>query len=149
MTLATWAQARDPQVERAKAQLATMPISLTGRGAQVPWPWFDRKLIKAKFKNKEINRAITNAPIKEVDLDELHSIQHSVKPPHVLWYLDHPDAREEGHLNPKTNTPDDYPIVLQFDGKLIVWDGNHRLTALTLLRRSSADVRLVDLERAL
>lgn len=146
MTLATWAARRDPKVDRAKATLASMPIASSGHGAAVPWPFLDRSFIKSKHSNREINAAIRKAPIVKMDLDDLEAIQHSVKAPHVAWYLEHPDAREVGHMNPKSKTPDDYPIVIQQDGKRAIWDGHHRLTALHLLGRNSAEVRFVNFD---
>jgi len=148
MTLANWAARRDPSVDRAKQKLATMRISETGHGAKVPWPFQDRSIIKSKHTNREINDAIRKAPIVSMDLDDdaLCSLQHSVKAPHVSFYLEHPDARQEGHLNPKSKTPDDYPIVIQQDGKKVLWDGNHRMTALYLLGRDKAEVRFVNFD---
>lgn len=144
--LHTWTRRHDPNVVKAKETLKHLPLSETGHGAEVPFPFIDRMFIKSRFDNRTINRAIKHAPVVSIPLDGLLSIQHSVKVPHVEHYLDHPDSRSKGHKNPKTGTPDDLPIVIQLDGKRAVWDGNHRLTSLVLLGKKKGEVRFVNLD---
>lgn len=144
--LHTWTRKHDPKVARAKKLLEHLPLSETGHGAEVPFPFIDRKFIKDKYTNRQINHAIKKSPVISMPLEGLLSIQHSVKVPQVAHYLEHPDARSKGHKNPKTGTPDDVPIVIQCDGKRAVWDGNHRLTAQALLGKEKADIRFVNLD---
>lgn len=148
--LRTWAHKYDPRVQRAKATLATMPIASSGHGAAVPWPYVDRNEVKKYFSNRDINKAIIKAPIESIDIrhdPELFAIQHSVKAPQVAFYLDHPESKPEGHMNDRSKTPDDVPVVIAYDGKRYIWDGHHRLTAEWLRGASDADVRLVVLSK--
>jgi hypothetical protein len=142
----TWASKNDPRVARAKATLATVPVASSKHGASLPWEFVDREAYKENHDDAEINAAIKKAPIVEVRLDELHSIQHSVKAPKVAYYLDHQDMPKAGTLHPKAGTPIDLPVIIEQDGIKYIHDGHHRLMAQWLLGESRAEVRLVDFD---
>lgn len=148
MSLTTWAHKFDPKVGRAKQELATLPIASSGHGAAVPWQFQDKSWVKKHFDNKQINARINAAKISDIDLHDpdLFAIQRSVKAPQVAWYLEHPEGRPEGHMNPNSHTPDDVPIVLQYKGKKLIWDGHHRMVAQWLLGKDTVEGRLIDFD---
>jgi hypothetical protein len=146
MGLDKWASARDGSKELAKAKLAKMPVSETNKGVKVPFPFADKAAYKDRFSNSEINAAIESAPHRDVPLDQLHSIQHSVKPERVAQYIDHPDAVPEGAEHPTAKTPIDEPVVVKYGGKLFLHDGHHRSAAALLTGKKSIRARLVDLD---
>lgn len=147
MSLAAWAHSKDPAVDDAKQKLAAIPMSETGHGAQVPFPFANKNEIKSKFSNREINHAIRKASVTKISLKGLHSIQHSVHPKHVEEYIDHPNLIPKGQQHASAKVPVDHPTVIEYGGKRYLWDGNHRLTAKVLLGERDADVRLVKLDK--
>lgn len=144
MTVGAWA-ARKVGKASAERRLARLPTSSTGRGDAVPFPFVDRAAIKDKHSNEEINAAIERAPVVDVKLSELHAIQHSVKPARVAQYIEDPALRPPADLHPQARTPVDHPVVLEVDGKKILWDGHHRSTAASLEGRKTIKARLAKL----
>lgn len=144
MSAALWAETKAQRV-RAERALARLPLSETGNGAQVPFPFVDRKGIKGAFTNAQINAAIRKASVERVPLEGLKSIQHSVKPARVRQYLANPAMRPPGDENAASRTPVDHPIVIEHAGERLLWDGNHRTTAAYLTGAKDIEARLVKL----
>jgi hypothetical protein len=140
-----WA-AKKVSMQQAQRKLALMPKSETGRGAAVPFPFADRKVIHEAHSNEEINSAIKKAPVVDIPLQGLRAIQHSVKPHRVDQYLRDPGLRPPGDLHNKARTPVDHPIIIQQGGKRYIWDGHHRTTASKLRGDKSVKARLVDFD---
>jgi hypothetical protein len=148
MSLGVWMDRveNDPTVGAVR-KLGELPESRTRHGAQVPWSFRNRKAYKGAVPPSAIRAAIREAPIEDVDLTDpkLFSIQHSVSRERVREYLDNPDLAK-GRVNPKSKTPADVPIVIQYGGERFIHDGNHRLTAAYLEGRTTEPARLVDLD---
>lgn len=144
--LSTWARARDPNRAKAHLRLEQLPESETGKGKAVPFPYLDRSAYKSKHSNREINKAISKAPIRSVPLDQLHAIQHSVKVHRVAEYIDHPHIIPKGTKSPKHGGLVDYPIVIKQDDHLYLHDGHHRCTAALLMGKKTIDARFVDFD---
>jgi hypothetical protein len=140
-----WA-ARRKSMDEAERRLAQMPVSSTRRGAAVPFPFVDRKVIHDAHTNEEINAAIAAAPVVDVPLRGLYSIQHSVKPDRVDQYIKDPGMRPPGDVHDTARTPTDHPIIVQQGGKKYIWDGNHRSTASYLRGEKTIKARLVDFD---
>jgi hypothetical protein len=139
-----WA-GRKADMHRALLELHKLPDSPTGKGAQVPFPYVDRKTYEKSLDNKQLNEAIRRAPVKTISLEGLSSIQHSVNRDRVAQYLRDPHMVPAGMQNSKSHTPIDYPVVVQTGKGEILHDGNHRLTAEWCKGKRRAEVRLVDL----
>lgn len=122
-----------------------LPPSETGHGVAVPFPFRDRSEYKSLHSNREINQRIRSAPIVDIPMKGLFSVQHSVKPKLVSYYIDH-GGPMEGRVHPKTGTPQDYPIILQQNGVRWVYDGNHRTTAAYLRGEKSIQARFVNFD---
>jgi hypothetical protein len=138
MSLAEWAAASD--VSRARARLDALPDE--PRGKRVPLPYADRAPVKKRHDAKQINDAIRAAPVRQVAVEGLHAIQHSVNPDQVLRYL-----RDPARASTMPGTvPRDVPIVLVDRGKRYLWDGHHRTVARMLEGADSIRARLVDLD---
>ena len=144
MNARAWADKRAMR-DRALVELGRLPDSETGHGAAVPFPFVDRGTYHQGLGNKEINRAIREAPVAEVPLDGLKAIQHSVKKDRVAQYIENPHIMKPGELNPESKTPIDYPVVMERDGVRYIHDGHHRLTAEKLQGKQVGKVRLVKL----
>lgn len=138
-----WAE-RKVGTAGALARLHDMPDA--AHGASVPFSFADKSTYKSEFSNKQINKAINApAPIETVKLTELHSIQHSVAPARVKQYIVNPALVPSGARSDKHHGLVDYPIVIEFRGVKYIHDGHHRLTALWLRGKSTAQVRFVKL----
>ena len=128
---------------RALQRLSLLPRSETGKGLEVPLPFRDREDLKAGLTDKEIDAVIDAAPIVDVPLQGLTSLQHSVQADVVRRYIVAPGATSytEG------NVPRDVPIVVEREGMVgrYLWDGNHRVTAAILRGESSIRARLAKL----
>jgi hypothetical protein len=113
-------------------------------GKAVPFEFADLQAYKDDASNKDINRLINApAPVREVRLDQLHAIQHSVNANRVKQYILDPAMQPVGARNPKHRGLVDYPIVVEHKGVLYIHDGHHRLTADLLKGRETAMVRYV------
>lgn len=143
MTLAAWADAKDPAADRARKAALELPPSATGHGVACPFPHADKAAYKGGRTNSEINAAIARASLKEVPLDGLRAIQHSVKAAAVLKYLDDPSTPSRQRT---AFVPVDHPIVVQSGGERFIHDGHHRLTAHFLRGDERAKVRFVDFD---
>jgi hypothetical protein len=147
--LKDWAQAKNPKEQAARHQahqaLREMPVSETGHGVAVPFPFIDRSIYKAHVSNREMNHRIRLAPHVEIPLKGLMSIQHSVKPRLVDYYIDNPGP-DPTRVHPKTGTPTDVPIIVQIGGKMLLYDGNHRTTAAWLRGEKQIVARFVNLD---
>jgi len=143
MSLGAWAAQRQGE-KPAERLLEQMPRSETDHGAKVPLPFADRKAIKDKHSNKEINKAIAKAPVKKVQIKDLYAIQHSVKPERVREYIRNPETIP-GKRHPEAHTPTDHPVVIRQGGKSYLWDGHHRVTARILRGKTDTNARVVDL----
>jgi hypothetical protein len=146
VSLAAWAD-RKAATGDAEERLARLPTSSTKKGAAVPFPFVDRKVIHDAHTDSEINARISKAPVVDVPLKGLRSIQHSVKPDRVHQYLEDPGLRPPGDVHSKAGTPVDHPIVIVQGGQRILWDGNHRSTASYLRGDKTIRARVVDFDK--
>lgn len=144
--MGSWAH-RKLSAATAEKLLAQAPESPTGHGVAVPFPFENRAAYKAKHTNKEINARIETAPIEDVRLDEIHAIQHSVKPNRVAEYIHHDGGRQLGEKHPAAGTPVDQPIVIVSGGKKYLHDGHHRATAAALRGEKTVKARVVDFDQ--
>jgi hypothetical protein len=147
VSAALWAEKRGER-QLAERALARLGPSSTGKGDQVPFPFADRKIIKDRHTDAEINAGIKRAPVVDVRLDGLRAIQHSVKPSRVEQYIGNPSLRPPGDLHTRAGTPTDFPVVIRQDGVEYTWDGHHRCTAAKLSGAKTVKARLVDFDAA-
>lgn len=141
MTLARWVERR-VGTAGALARLVDMPEAKHGKA--VPFGFRDLREYKDDATNRDLNRLINApAPIREVKLNELHAIQHSVNADRVKQYILDPAMQPSGARNPRHNGLVDYPIVIEHKGVLYIHDGHHRLTADFLKGHATAMVRYV------
>jgi hypothetical protein len=89
----------------------------------------------SEIKLNAIKYAERHATVETVHYPDLVAIEHSVYPARVQHYIDHPDA--------------DLPFVYRHNGKLVLWDGTHRVEAA--LRRGVEDgpARVADFDSIL
>jgi hypothetical protein len=135
------------RVQRALDALAEIPPA-PGRKHHIlhPFPFLDKQAYKDKHSNEEIHAAIEHAPVVEVPLDTLASIQHTVTPHTVAEYIRTGCFVPPGTRSPKHGGLIDHPIVIQQDGIRYVHDGNNRCTAAALLGATRWPVRFVDFD---
>jgi len=145
--LGAWVHSRSDTTRVALRDLDGLPESATGHGRAVPFPFIDRETVRHGFTNSEINRAIESAPCVTTPIRGLYAIQHSVRESRVAEYIQYPQLVEPGATNPRTGVPVDRPIVLQRDGRRVIWDGHHRAVAAKLRGERSVCCRLVDLDK--
>ena len=86
---------------------------------------------------------LNSGVIVSVDLDDLTSLQGTVKIDHVEDFIDNPNIKGK---TDDIGVKRDFPIVVQYRGKKYVYDGNHRLAAWKMLGNKKANVRLVNLD---
>lgn len=146
MSIAAWAHKHDPAIEMAERKVSSLPLSKTGNGKRVPFPYASRIAYKEDFTNQEINQAIENAPVKLIRIAGLHAIQHSVKDDRVNEYVKHPELVLEGQRHPRHKGLVDLPIVIQYQGMRFIHDGHHRTTAAWALGESKIEARFVNLD---
>jgi hypothetical protein len=130
----------------AERKVQALPLSKTGHGQRVPFPYAPRQAYKEDFTNQEINHAIENAPVKWIRIAGLHAIQHSIKADRVMEYIQHPDVIREGQRNPVHKGLVDLPIVIQYQGLRFIHDGHHRTTAAWALGEKNVEARYVNLD---
>lgn len=138
-----WAGAHVGTVAAALARLARMPVSDTGNGVSVPFPFRDRAGYKRGNPNYKVNRAIEEAPIVGVRLVGLCAIQKSVFVDRVARYVREPGWLPMGVRHREHGGLVDYPVVVQCRGTRFIHDGHNRLSALWLRGVTGARVRLV------
>lgn len=146
MTLARWAsthkRARSPA--QARALLEAMP---GGPNVAVPLRFIDRKAYEATIGTRDLNALIDAAPVRDVRVDSLVGIQHTIKKARVLEYIDRPNLRRAGTRDPRHGGLVDLPIVVRKGGISYLHDGHHRTTAAKLLGEPAIKVRFVNLDR--
>lgn len=98
-------------------------------------------------KHAHLNRRIADAPIQDVPLVGLHTIQTSVKPERVAQYIEDPDIIPPGTKG-EHGGPIDLPIVVRQNGGVWVHDGHHRICARVLQGYPTVRARFVDLDAA-
>lgn len=143
--LGKWADARHPDVAKAKARVESLPESETKHGKAVPFPYLDKDRLNV-FSHQEINAAIEKAPIKTVYFKDLHANQHSVRPERVNQYIEHPNMVPAGRRSAEHGGKVDVPIVVKYKGLQTCWDGHHRATALWAKGKTSMPARFTDLD---
>ncbi len=78
----------------------------------------------------ERDRLIEEAPLKEVSPFELKTGQSAVSQHRVQWFMDHPDEIHEPRTDiALSDTEQPYPLVLETNDGLWLYDGNHRSAA--------------------
>lgn len=147
MSAGNWAEQREAKHSALK-KLSKMKESITKHGLAVPFPVDRSKPYKNGRSNRQINRAIWDAPIVELPLAGLIAIQHSVKGPRVEQYIRDPSLSEYGAKHDAAHTPVDHPIVIQEHGKRYIHDGHHRITAEKLRGKTEGMVRFVNFDAA-
>lgn len=101
------------------------------------YPWGPRgeNQRQLEIKNKAVWWAEKHAREQMVNYDDLTSIEDSVYPDRVLQYVEHPPT----HL----------PFVYSHNGKLILWDGTHRVSARIRSGYTSGPCMVADLDQVL
>lgn len=146
--MSAWAMRHGGDVQEALKKMGKMPLSQTGHGLAVPFPYVDKNTqYRAHVPPQVVEHAIANAPIGRVRLDEIHAIQHSVKPQVLTQYIEQPDAIPAGTTGPHGG-PIDLPIVVRWRGRLLLHDGHHRATAAHLRGEKEIAARCVDMDKA-
>jgi hypothetical protein len=148
LSLADWVGASDSTVEYALARLAG--LRHVEHGVEPPTDVFtigDKATYHAGHEG-HLTQEIRNAPIVNIPLQGLRTIQHSVNPARVRQYIDDPDMtpRNRSGAVGAHGGPVDYPIVVQQHGIRWIHDGHHRLSAAALSGDVLAKVRLVTLD---
>ena len=90
---------------------------------------------------------IKAAPIREVPVAGVHTIQSSVNPDRVAQYVRDPGLTREDAVG-KHGGPIGVPIIVQARGVRWMHDGHHRATAEILRGASTVRARFVDLDGA-
>lgn len=89
---------------------------------------------------------IKAAPIVEVPLAGIHTIQSSVNPDRVLQYLRNPGLTPPDAVG-KHGGPVGFPIVVKAGGVRYHHDGLHRMVAAILRGERTIKARFVDLDK--
>lgn len=117
-----------------------------GGQVQVPLRFVSREGYQQAIGNQEINDRIDAAPIKEVPLDSLVAIQHTVNVKRVEEYIRNPKLVRKGTLHSEHGGVVDKPIVVKCKGTNYLFDGHHRTSAQKFLGARSVRARFVDLD---
>lgn len=116
-----------------------------------PYRFVDRAEFPEVFEqHARTNAAIDAAPIEDVPIGSLCSIQHTVERRRVEQYLVDPKS-----ARPRVGQKDkwhggviDYPIVVRTHGLNLIFDGHHRTMATMLLGARLVRARVVDFDAA-
>jgi hypothetical protein len=117
--------------------------------SKVPFPVRpDGDAFKAEVHKQagSIARKTHTAPVALVNLKDLETFQHTVNDERLVQHLDDPNMVQPGTRGSGHGGLVDKPIVIRKDGRMTIWDGNHRLTAAHLRGQETAKVRLIDLD---
>lgn len=102
---------------------------------------------QAPYDLKSVTRgAVEQASVQRVQLKDLTATQSTVRRDHVRRFLENPGVVMPGQRN-LSGQLEDRPIVVRSAGKDYIHDGHTRLTALSLLGKQDAMVRVVDLDQ--
>lgn len=146
--LGAWARANGGRLAEARAALDAMPPREGKPGwVEPPMPYVDRAWYKSRFTNRQINRAIGEAPVVSVPLEGLRKIQRSVSKERVLQYISHP-GMARGSVG-RAGNPTNVPIIVKYRGLRLTHDGHHRCVAAMLEGKKKIRARLVDLDALL
>lgn len=134
--------ARTP--EQAMALLQAMP----GAGATLPVPlrYISREGYQEVIGHREMNARIDAAPIREVPIDSLVAIQHTVDRKQVEHYIDNGGKVRRGTTHTGHGGVVDTPIVVRCKGTSYLFDGHHRTVAAKLRGMRTIKARYVDLD---
>jgi len=144
MSLKTWAQKRtDNPVE---AKLASMREGDKPGTLVQPFGNIGREKYKAIIKGQNIPKRVDSAPIKEVELKDLTGIQKTINAERLQQHLENPSLIPKGTRGPGHGMLIDKPVIVKKNGKMMIHDSHHRLTAMKLKGATTAKVRLVDLD---
>lgn len=101
----------------------------------VPFPVVCRSIINKKYSKKDLRRAFGSMVSVKLPIDLLYATQKHVSPIGVERFV---LLAMAGILVPT-------PVIIHFEGKHIIHEGHHRLTALHDLGADVVHVQLVDL----
>jgi hypothetical protein len=153
VSLAEWAKRQtDPSIKTALAKLWALPE--VEHGVEPPFAvgnkgTYHQGHMGPDGKTRHLSKEIRSAPVIQITMAGLRTIQHSVNPQRVEQYLRDPDmrpAQNRGKTSDGHGGPVDYPIVVQQGGVRYIHDGHHRLTADKLKGDTYAWVRFVNLD---
>jgi broad specificity phosphatase PhoE len=117
------------------AALVLYPVGDGGQVARTPFPYDQNFFANLEDQEKplflEMLTTQDEFPIKTVQLGSLVTLQDRVDPDHVQANVDDP--------------PDELPLVVRVNGRNVIADGNHRLTALYVEGYKTATVRYADM----
>lgn len=134
------------EVERgngaAFARLEALPR--VQHGVQPPFEIGDKATYDA-LKGGHLSREIREAPVVDVPLDGIRTIQKSVNADRVAQYLRDPGLTPKGAIG-KHGGPIDLPIIVRVGGTRYAHDGHHRLSAAKLSGDTTIKARYVDLD---
>ena len=134
--------ARSP--EMALSLLHAFPAP--GGQVAVPLRFVSREGYQKVIGSAAINQRIDEAPIKDVPVDSLVAIQHTVDRARVEEYIRNPNLVRKGTKHKEHGGVVDRPIVVRCKATNYLFDGTHRTTAAKLLGARIIKARFVDLD---
>ena len=145
--LKLWAQRNDDPGKRPAAKLEAMvpgasPGTLRNAVPQV----MSRERYTAAIKGAGIPARAAKTKPERVPISQLGAFQSSVNAERLASYVDDPTQIPKGKRAVHSGQPVDVPVVVRLDGKLLVHDGNHRVSAAILRGDRDIMVRVVDLD---
>ena len=155
MRLSKLADQRGRNAQRTPAQaIELLRAQPGGEWIGHPFPYVERegvyaeiaKLVSGELVHPLINSAIDSAPIRDVPIAKIKSIQHTVSRARVEQYIRDPKMMRRGYKHPDHGGVVDLPIVLLWHGEHVLFDGNHRTAAQMFQGYKLIQCRFVDLD---
>ena len=142
-----WARARGgPPKEQVLARIEALP-DVAGRPGRVavPFPVEDHAAYVARIKGARIFKRAEDAPVRDVPLTDLSSIQASVGRTRLIAHALDPRFTPPGTRSPENGGLVDLPVLVKADGLTYIHDGHHRATAAALRGEPTVKARVVTL----
>lgn len=151
MSLAAWARPKETSsLAPALSRLERLPAARHGVTPPAPLVVGSKDDYHAACARVghpgHLSEEIARAPIVDVPLRGIHTIQRSVNPDRVAQYLRDPGLTPPDAVG-KHGGPVGVPIIVRAEGVLHAHDGHHRLSAAALRGETKIRARFVDLDR--
>lgn len=138
-----WASRGAPTADERLADLQPGEVDGT---VVPPFRSISRDAYLAAIAGAGVARRSLSAPTALVNLSDLVAIQGSVNRERLGQHLANPNMVAPGTRAPGHGMLVDRPVVVRKNGRLLIHDGHHRLTARVLRGFDTAKVRFVDLD---
>lgn len=102
---------------------------------------------KRDYGNRVSEEQRTAAPVTDVPIAGLHSVQEGVYRERVRQYLLHPEMLDQPGRRNRGGYTTDVPIVVEYQGKRYLHDGHHRVVAARMLGEDTVRARVVPITR--